>query len=227
MKNKSMSAFQLCLLLFTASGHAAMLTFNSSGTSITVDRNAWLASAGVASPQFFVDFESGFSDEQNISGQSGLFPAGLVVTDTSSAGSAVIEGTAGGLGGSNPIGGFAVRQNEQPYLVLDFSLNPVDYLAFRDIDHTGTTVLVTFVGGATDSFTLETTGASGNSAEFAGIVANDMPQISMIQLDASGDNKWGIDNIEFGGVSAVPIPAAAWLFGSALLGLGVVKRRKA
>lgn len=27
--------------------------------------------------------------------------------------------------------------------------------------------------------------------------------------------------------SAVPIPAAAWLFGSALLGLGVVKRRKA
>ena len=27
--------------------------------------------------------------------------------------------------------------------------------------------------------------------------------------------------------SAVPIPAAAWLFGSALLGLGFVKRRKA
>ena len=28
-------------------------------------------------------------------------------------------------------------------------------------------------------------------------------------------------------VSAVPLPAAAWLFGSALLGLGVIKRRKA
>ena len=27
--------------------------------------------------------------------------------------------------------------------------------------------------------------------------------------------------------SAVPVPAAVWLFGSALLGLGVVKRRKA
>jgi hypothetical protein len=27
-------------------------------------------------------------------------------------------------------------------------------------------------------------------------------------------------------VTAVPIPAAAWLFGSALLGLGVVKRKK-
>ena len=30
-----------------------------------------------------------------------------------------------------------------------------------------------------------------------------------------------------GSVSTVPIPAAAWLFGSALLGLGVVKRKKA
>ena len=30
-----------------------------------------------------------------------------------------------------------------------------------------------------------------------------------------------------GSVSAVPIPAAAWLFGSALLGLGVLKRKKA
>jgi len=26
--------------------------------------------------------------------------------------------------------------------------------------------------------------------------------------------------------SAVPVPAAAWLFGSALLGLGVVRRKK-
>jgi hypothetical protein len=30
-----------------------------------------------------------------------------------------------------------------------------------------------------------------------------------------------------GDVSTVPVPAAAWLFGSALLGLGVIKRRKA
>ena len=38
-----------------------------------------------------------------------------------------------------------------------------------------------------------------------------------------------IDNIsvEFGEASAVPVPAAAWLFGSSLLGLvGVAKRKK-
>jgi hypothetical protein len=34
-----------------------------------------------------------------------------------------------------------------------------------------------------------------------------------------------VDNVTLGNV--VPVPAAAWLFGSALLGLGVVKRKKA
>lgn len=40
-----------------------------------------------------------------------------------------------------------------------------------------------------------------------------------------GAGVWRIDDVSF--VSAVPIPAAAWLFGSAILGLGWVKRRKA
>lgn len=34
------------------------------------------------------------------------------------------------------------------------------------------------------------------------------------------------DNINASNVSAVPVPAAAWLFGSALVGLGVVRRKK-
>ncbi len=32
--------------------------------------------------------------------------------------------------------------------------------------------------------------------------------------------------VHSGDVAAIPLPAAAWLFGSALLGLGAVKRRK-
>jgi hypothetical protein len=38
---------------------------------------------------------------------------------------------------------------------------------------------------------------------------------------------WKSTNFTSFTVSEVPIPAAAWLFGSALLGLGVIKRRKA
>lgn len=33
-------------------------------------------------------------------------------------------------------------------------------------------------------------------------------------------------SLAYSGPSAVPLPAAAWLFGSAVLGLGVIKRRK-
>jgi hypothetical protein len=43
------------------------------------------------------------------------------------------------------------------------------------------------------------------------------------------DKSWDVYDawaVQSGDVSAVPVPAAAWLFGSALLGLGAMKRRK-
>jgi hypothetical protein len=48
--------------------------------------------------------------------------------------------------------------------------------------------------------------------------------VSLTLSVPSGAGVTFIDNII---LSPVPIPAAAWLFGSALLGLGMVKRRKA
>jgi hypothetical protein len=45
---------------------------------------------------------------------------------------------------------------------------------------------------------------------------------------AANNNGSGVfyDNLEFAQVSAVPMPAAAWLFGSALIALAGIKRRK-
>lgn len=40
-----------------------------------------------------------------------------------------------------------------------------------------------------------------------------------------GQDGWGVENVRMD-VQVVPIPAAAWLFGSAILGLGLSKRRK-
>jgi hypothetical protein len=40
--------------------------------------------------------------------------------------------------------------------------------------------------------------AGGNSAEFVGIWRGTCPAIIRIQMDASGDGEWGIDNIEYG-----------------------------
>lgn len=212
------------LTSITFSANAAMLTFNSSDTSYTDERDAWLGAIGISDPQYLVDFETGFIDGQNISGVTGLFSGGLIITDTSNAAAASIEADNDGIGGSNPIGSFALEHNEQKYLVLDFSSNPVDYIGFNDIDHTGTDVVVSFVGGSTATTSFEGTGASGDSAEFFAIFRNDMPQITKVELDASGDGTWGIDNLEYG---VVPVPAAAWLFGFGLLGLIGIARKKA
>jgi hypothetical protein len=221
---KAIALFAMTVL--STSLNAAMITFNSPNASdASSTRDAWLSATGVIAPQYLVDFETGFTDNQNVSGLTGLFPGGLVIRDTSVAGLAMIEGTAGGIGGSNPVGSYALEQNEAPYLELDFSSNPVDYIGFRDIDHTGTSITVTFVGGSTSLFTIETTTTSGNSAEFTGIFRNDMPKITLVQMDSSGDGSWAIDNLEYG-ASAVPVPAAIWLFSSGLIGLIGLARRE-
>jgi hypothetical protein len=52
-------------------------------------------------------------------------------------------------------------------------------------------------------------------------------QVYSVYLGGVGFSRWntGVDNYQLT-VSAVPIPAAAWLFGSALAGMGVFGRRK-
>ena len=193
-----------CILAVQADEvQATILTFNSTQPSLNgANRSAWLNAIGVT-PQHVVNFESGFFNNQNISGISGLFPGDLTITDTSPANEAIVRSGGGVIGGSNPIGAFALTQNEEPFLELDFSISPVDYLAFQDIDQSGTTGIVTFTDGSTANISFETTSGSSSSAEFFGIFRNDMPRISLIQLDASGDSLWGIDNIEYG---VVPEP---------------------
>ncbi len=63
--------------------------------------------------------------------------------------------------------------------------------------------------------------------DFGGISANTLIlYIDTTGLGGNSDNV-GLDNIQFGqSVSAVPVPAAAWLFGSGLIGLvGIARRR--
>lgn len=211
-------------LLAAAPASAALLTFNSpdaAGSAAT--RAAWLAAIGIAAPDHLVDFESGFVNLQNIHGVSGLFPLDLVVTDSSVANAAIIRSGAGIINGSNPVGVFALTHNELAFLEFDFSASPVDYFGFRDIDHAGTTGIVTFVGSAAIAF--ETTGATGDSAEFFGIFRNDMPRIIRVQLDASGDGRWGVDNLEYGVAAAAPEPGTLVLLGLGMLGAALVRRR--
>jgi hypothetical protein len=70
-----------------------------------------------------------------------------------------------------------------------------------------------------------TSGWDGNFVPMSFYFTADGGQTTIEFLGSnSGWNGFYIDNII---ATAVPIPAAVWLFGSALLGLGVVKRSKA
>ncbi len=221
----SLTRYSLALLaLLPFSTEVAGLFFNSipnnDAVAIATTRDAWFDAIGISDPQFLVDFESPTVAGLNVHDIPGLFPAGLVIRDADAGSATVSSGPV--FGGSNPVDNFAVAQNERPFLELDFSLSPVDYVGVLDIDHSGTTVVVTFLGGTTQNFLLDTTGASQDSAEFAGFYRNDQPRITLVQFDASGDGQWGIDNIEYG---IIPEPSRVVLLMIALGGIAARRRR--
>ena len=113
----------------------------------------------------------------------------------------------------------AAQHDEAPYLEFGLSADPADYFGFYDIDHATGTLIVTYTEDTTDSFCPESTGGSGNSAEFFGVYRNDMPRIKLIQINIGADAEWGVDNLEYN--SVIPEPAT-W---SLLLGAVGVSRR--
>lgn len=226
MKRLTVCSFLVAILIvfFSLQVEADVLTFNS----LTPDYNSttranWLSAVGITTPQYLVDFESEFKPNDNISGITGLFPYNMVITDTSTAHQAIIRSGSGVINSSNPVGTFSVTQNELAYLELYFP-NPVDYVAFQDIDQAGTDFIITLEDGATFTGKLETTGSSGDTAEFFGIYRNDKSRIVKIELDASGTAPWGIDTIEYGVLSTVPEPTTLLLLGLGLIGMAGVRR---
>jgi hypothetical protein len=161
----------------------------------------WLGDIGLPleDVEFFQDFETGFTAGQNIHNDRTQLAGGLIIRDTGpGTPSARVQSSSSYFGGSVPIGNFALAHDEETYLELDFGSRPIDYLSLNDIDHTGTTIRVTFTTGQTFTFSIDGTAASGNSAEFVGIFRNDMPRISKVEMNASGDGEWGIDNLRYG-----------------------------
>lgn len=85
-------------------------------------------------------------------------------------------------------------------------------------------ITINFTSGGT--YTNSFSGISGMT--FFGF-QSDLADISSVVIDGNGSSfNFAIDNHSFGGVSAVPVPAAVWLFGSGLIGLiGFARRKKA
>lgn len=205
-RSRFLGALALAWAFTTTTAQGGALIFDSDipADNATV-RLSWLAAIGIAAPRYLEDMESGFTNGQNVSGVSGLFAGGLVITDTSTAHKVLVTQGNNSIGGADPVGTTALAHNEKAYLELDFSAQPVDYVGLLDIDHTVTQeVVITFVGGGKQTTDFE----GANEAEFVGIYRNDMPRITLVQIDVTGDGEWGIDNIEYG--QPVPEPES-WL----------------
>ena len=191
--------------------------FNADSPANNVATRAnFLTAAGVVSGEHFEDFES-YAIDTNM--QDAVL-AGDLKLHNSGTGSLLIKG-AGAFGSSNPIGNRGLWHNESTWLELVFQ-TPALYIGLYDIDQAGATVKLTYTDGSTQNFSLDTTGGSGNTAEFFGFVAEGGLNITKVQMDASGDGGWGIDNLEYG-VEAVPEPATLSVL--ALAGLAALRRR--
>jgi hypothetical protein len=197
-----------CMCVSSAS--AALVSYNSAvPDQNAAARNGWLTAAGIIAPRYRVDFETDFSDGQNVSRQAGLFPGRLLIRDTSIRNQAIVRSGPGTISLSNPIGKSALswEGNLFEYLELDFSGAPVDYVSWQDIDTTSNNSLISiyYTDGTYTNFRPDDTYTTGDSAEFLGFYRNDLAQIRRVRLNLSGD-MYGIDNIEYGNLpSAAPL----------------------
>ena len=69
-----------------------MFCSRTAGAIAQYECQGFYGAVGVAAPQHRVDFETGFADEQNVSGRAALFPGGLVVRDTGPSNQAIGRG---------------------------------------------------------------------------------------------------------------------------------------
>ena len=93
---------------------------------------------------------------------------------------------------------------------------------FNAYDNDGGDVTVTYVDGSTEVFSVNTTATGSGDGLFWGVsgLTNWVATVTINTDDPGGITSW--DNF----VTAVPLPAAFWLFGSALAGTMVVGRRR-
>ncbi|RDH84511.1 MAG: hypothetical protein DIZ80_03265 [endosymbiont of Galathealinum brachiosum] len=99
---------------------------------------------------------------------------------------------------------------------MDFS-SPINAIGF---DSPGNQQIYLYLGSNLVGFTDYTSPAAN---PFQGVIATSFDRVLLRNLSG------GIvefDNIHFGTAAAVPIPAAVWLFGSGLMGLVGLARRK-
>ena len=217
----------IAALLLGPAAHAATVFSSTSNGGNAAQLANWLNAIGGGPAAFTEGFENGYADNERVSGSIG---GGLSISGIGQGGGdPKIEQGDGSIGGSNPIGNFALEIADdgsfsgQSTLTLTFE-NPLAYVAFYVID-----VAAMSVDFGAGSFNTTPTDSSGNSAEFHGLVFDASENVTelVFPFPSAGAAGWAIDEIAWGYAPApIPVPAAAWLFGSAMVAGGFAGRRR-
>lgn len=191
-----------------------------------------------ASNFFLDDFEDGALNLLGVSETSGnpvRFLSGTIYTDSVDEDDGAVDGN--GINGTSLISEFHSAASE-PSLAFSFDSNVLGKLP----THVG--FVVTGLNGdrIMEFSAFDETNALISSFQFEVLVQDngrveedrfigisDFGGISRVELAhvSNAGDQVEIDHFQYG-LSAVPVPAAAWLFGSGLLGLvGITKRKKA
>ncbi|MCK4999518.1 MAG: PEP-CTERM sorting domain-containing protein [Anaerohalosphaera sp.] len=204
-----------CLFLFCSIVNAGVTVYTGSYSEMGVVRSQWLLDIGIAAPDTTLDFESGFSQDQNIL-NVGL-AGGLTVSSTS--GYAYVTNSSSDTGGSLPIGTYGVAIDEGDNYTFSFS-SQITYFAFYMYDQGTTGMNINYADGTSETVTIPPSGASGLNGKFMGLVSDKNIASLYIPRVNGGDGEVGMDNLEFG---YVPEPASLTLMS---LGVLTLIRRK-
>jgi len=136
---------------------------------------------------------------------------------------------------TDPDDGFSLNSNDTTGIEWDVQVaTPLKFnelaFAIQDPADQGATLVISADDGSVETFVISKDASAdvqvaGNAEAFLVYIAfDDLITGATVTLLSSKTN----DAISFDGasVNAVPLPAAAWLFGSALIGAGIVGRRK-
>ena len=223
---KTIAATILAFAAFNTPAHA-LTAYNSSSFANNASTEGNFLTAIGESVDFFEDFETGYTDGDTLDGSTvdGMtFNSGL---DNPT----VRSGTSP-FGSSNPIGTFALKAVDASGLRFSLSFaSAIDYFSFYSLDHGAMTLNIGFEGGATQNFAVEGTTASGNSAEFFGLVGNGTAGDRIVSVGFSnvgGSAGFGVDNISWGkfDTPTVPLPAGFPLLLCGLAAFGWMRRRQ-
>lgn len=83
-----------------------------------------------------------------------------------------------------------------------------------------------FIAGSDIQRDIDVANSDWNTYSHSYTLAPGANQFKVVLVGTNTGGEVGFDNIKIDNVSAVPVPAAAWLFGSALAGLTAIRRRK-